>query len=110
MSGVWKRFNEKKWDEPGKIYCDSCGCKNRSDPGWYRRERAYDPKFEELKNKLEVYGRLTFSPGVYSPIQEKEYRCAYCWGKDKVPRKCSNCKQSGHNKRKCPDQQTTSES
>ena len=33
----WKSFNYKIWDEPGPIYCDECGGKNRSDSGWYRR-------------------------------------------------------------------------
>lgn len=92
----WKKFNEKNWDELGKIYCDTCGRKNRSDSGWYRRERIYDYNYEKTKHML----MLLYPEN--GAIQNKEYICDYCW-KENNPNKrcCSKCKKPGHTKRKC---------
>lgn len=94
----WKKFNEKNWDEPGWIFCDNCGTKNRSNSGWYRRERTYDPLYESLKmQEMMLYPHMP-------PIQKREYCCNWCWKKqNSVQRLCSNCKKPGHTKRICSD-------
>lgn len=97
----WEKFNYNNWDEPGYIYCDKCGVKNRSDAGWYRRERVYNAQYEALK--MQAMMLVCNMP----PIQNKEYRCSACWKTEKDKRsnqrRCSKCKTQGHTKRTCPN-------
>ncbi len=96
MTSKWEKFNYKKWDEPGFIYCDKCGLKNRSDSGWYRRERVFNLEFENMKKKMSLlYPHMP-------EFQTREYCCNYCWGHENhQKRKCSVCNEIGHTKNKC---------
>ncbi len=47
----WTAFDQNNWDEPGWIYCDHCGIRNKSNPNWYRRQRIYDAIYEDMKEQ-----------------------------------------------------------
>ena len=98
MSSEWTLFDETKWDEPSYIFCNSCQSKNRANSGWYRRTRKQSIEYDRLKQVVEQSKSL----GYPIRLQNKEYKCAYCWLKEHPnPRKCSLCKETGHTKRRC---------
>ena len=92
----WESFNEKIWDEPGWVFCNTCGAKNRSDKGWYRRPRT--PTISEYFMEARLRQLYPMCPD----FAKHEYCCPFCWKKShKEPKKCSVCKATGHNKRSC---------
>jgi hypothetical protein len=76
----WKILDVNNWPENTRIFCDTCGMKNRSNTGWIYKEQEKN-EYKEIMFKL-----LANSYGISdsSAFQKNMYKCDLCIIKDKL--------------------------